>query len=369
MAILLANVVILSGEPQRIGLVGGRRIAWRVVRPLTSQQTGHGIIIGRIEEKRNRIPDAIGVAIDGVMRGRQKAVIGPTPQQVARIDQEHTLHHRGVESVAARCPPGQPDVPPELRGTYAAVCLRQQRNFLATLVLSQGVPMLCGGDGIGRTQQGNNNAYCQDNETSWFDWNLDDRARHLLAFTRRLLRLRQEHPEFRRRQFFQGRPLCAADMKDVSWLRPDGGEMTPEEWQQSTLRAVGFRLPDVHPGTGWDVLVDTASAGEAPHQQYTVGAHVSLAGRSLKPGTPWWRRRCRAPLPSAKSLSCRGALRSWATRNSSLPKIAICSASRSCTIGCASCSVAGWRRDWCLVMSPPGRMTTCARSATWPAPW
>jgi isoamylase len=198
-----------------------------------------------------------------------------------------------------------------------AVRLRQQRNFLATLVLSQGVPMLCGGDEIGRMQQGNNNAYCQDNEMSWFDWNLDDRARHLLAYTQQLLRLRQEHPALRHRKFFQGRPLCAADMKDVSWLRPDGGEMTPEEWQQSTLRVFGFRLcgqamddvdehgeaisddtllvllnaqpetvdfvlPDAHPGTGWDMLIDTASAGEAPQQQYTVGAHVSLIGRSLQ---------------------------------------------------------------------------------------
>ena len=87
-----------------------------------------------------------------------------------------------------------------------ALRARQQRNFLATLFLSQGVPMLLGGDEIGRTQRGNNNAYCQDNELSWFDW--DDVDDELLEFTRKLIALRREHPVFRRRGWFQGRPIA-----------------------------------------------------------------------------------------------------------------------------------------------------------------
>jgi glycogen operon protein len=195
---------------------------------------------------------------------------------------------------------------------------RQMRNFLATLLLSQGVPMLCGGDEIGRTQQGNNNAYCQDNTISWFDWTLDDRAGRLLAFTRRLIDLRRRHPEFRRRKFFQGRPLCDAEMKDLAWVRPDGGEMTAAEWRASTLCAFGFRLcgeamddvdeqgrpitgdtwlillnahpsdvgfvlPEAHPGVAWEVVVDTARAGEpGPPERRDVGQNVSLPARSLQ---------------------------------------------------------------------------------------
>ena len=146
-----------------------------------------------------------------------------------------------------------------------------------------------------------------------------DLARQLLAFTQRLLRLRHAHPEFRRRKFFQGRPLCAADMKDLLWLRPDGGEMSPEEWQQSTLQAFGFRLcgqamdevdahgeaitddtllillnaqaepvafvlPEAHPGTCWEGVVDTTGGGDAPAAtaRLAVGTSVNLGGRSLQ---------------------------------------------------------------------------------------
>ncbi|MDQ4036805.1 MAG: glycogen debranching protein GlgX [Actinomycetota bacterium] len=103
---------------------------------------------------------------------------------------------------------------------------RQQRNLLTTLLLSQGVPMLLGGDEIGRSQGGNNNAYCQDNEISWFDWENTDTA--LLAFTRKLIALRREHPVFCRRRWFQGRPLRGT--ADILWLRPDGVEMTEDDW-------------------------------------------------------------------------------------------------------------------------------------------
>jgi isoamylase len=119
---------------------------------------------------------------------------------------------------------------------------RQQRNMLATLLLSQGVPMICGGDEIGRTQQGNNNAYCQDNDISWFNWDISNAEQALFAFTSALIMLRAAHPVFRRRQFFQGRSIYGADIKDLSWFRPDGQEMTEEDWKQGYVRCLGVRL-------------------------------------------------------------------------------------------------------------------------------
>jgi len=119
---------------------------------------------------------------------------------------------------------------------------RMQRNFLAALLLSQGVPMLSGGDEIGRTQQGNNNAYCQDNELTWFDWPAAGTAARLNDFTRRLIRLRLDHPVFRRRRFFQGRRIRGSAVKDLSWLRPDGAEMTDEEWTDGESRCLGLQL-------------------------------------------------------------------------------------------------------------------------------
>ena len=102
--------------------------------------------------------------------------------------------------------------------------------------------MICGGDEISRTQRGNNNAYCQDNEVSWFEWRLDRRARELLAFTRQLISLRREHPVLRRRQFFQGRRIRGSEVKDLVWFRPDGKEMTDEDWNQGYIRSLGLRL-------------------------------------------------------------------------------------------------------------------------------
>jgi glycogen operon protein len=194
---------------------------------------------------------------------------------------------------------------------------RQMRNFLATLLLSQGVPMLCGGDEIGRTQRGNNNAFCQDNELSWHDWTLDAPARALLGFTRRLIGLRREHPELRRRKFFHGRPVVEAGMKDLTWIRPDGREMGDADWTGATEafgfrlcgqamddvnergepitddtllvllnarpEAVPFLLPDPHPGVRWALLLDTADA-EAPPTPCRLdpAAVLTLAGRSLR---------------------------------------------------------------------------------------
>jgi isoamylase len=119
---------------------------------------------------------------------------------------------------------------------------RQKRNFLGILLLSQGVPMLTAGDEIGRTQQGNNNAYAQDNELSWLDWKLDQKKRDVLAFTRNVSRLRRRHPVFRREQFFFGRPIHGSEVKDLTWFRPDGHEMTEEDWTNPHTRCFGLRL-------------------------------------------------------------------------------------------------------------------------------
>jgi len=123
-----------------------------------------------------------------------------------------------------------------------ALRARQKRNMLATLLLSQGVPMLLAGDEIGRPQKGNNNAYCQDNEISWVDWNIDAEREHLLEFVRNMLYVRRTHPVFRRRHFFQGRPLHDTEVKDIAWLKPDGAEMTPQEWSQDFARCLGVYL-------------------------------------------------------------------------------------------------------------------------------
>ena len=118
---------------------------------------------------------------------------------------------------------------------------RQQRNFLSTLFVSQGVPMILGGDEIGRTQRGNNNAYCQDNETSWFNWKLDENNKRLLEFSRRVISFRKEHPVLRRRKFFQGKKLFGAS-KDITWLQPNGNEMTEKVWNENKIHTIGMIL-------------------------------------------------------------------------------------------------------------------------------
>jgi glycogen operon protein len=123
-----------------------------------------------------------------------------------------------------------------------ALRARQRRNFLATLLLSQGVPMLLAGDEFARSQLGNNNAYCQDNAISWIDWNLDEDQKNLLEFVRSLLRLRRAEPVFRRRHFFQGRPIHGTEIKDIYWLRPDGVEMTESDWKCSHACTLGMGL-------------------------------------------------------------------------------------------------------------------------------
>ncbi|HVK55687.1 MAG TPA: glycogen debranching protein GlgX [Burkholderiales bacterium] len=119
---------------------------------------------------------------------------------------------------------------------------RQKRNLLATLLLSQGAPMLLAGDALGHSQNGNNNAYCQDNEISWVNWDLTPEDKELLAFTQQLIALRKAHPVFRRRSFFQGRQIKGKGIKDILWLNPDGQEMSDEEWQHSFARCLGVML-------------------------------------------------------------------------------------------------------------------------------
>jgi isoamylase len=119
---------------------------------------------------------------------------------------------------------------------------RQSRNFLATLLLSQGAPMLFAGDELRNTQSGNNNAYCQDNELSWLDWELGDRDRALLEFTKRLLRLRADHPVFRRASFLTGEERQGSGAPDIWWFRPDGRRMTQAEWNRGDAFALGAFL-------------------------------------------------------------------------------------------------------------------------------
>jgi glycogen operon protein len=198
-----------------------------------------------------------------------------------------------------------------------AVRRRQLRNFLATLFLSQGVPMLVGGDEFGRTQKGNNNAYCQDNEISWFDWNLADWQKELAEFTKRMIAMRKEHPVFRRPEYFQGRRIPGANVKDMLWFDVDGSEMTQENWGNGVARCLGVLLSgdaldvrDIHgepvrddtfvvlfnahhepmkftlPGkqqVHWELLIDTRYENGFPAQApaHASGDEIEMIERSL----------------------------------------------------------------------------------------
>ncbi|HEX6916141.1 MAG TPA: glycogen debranching protein GlgX [Chitinophagaceae bacterium] len=134
---------------------------------------------------------------------------------------------------------------------------KQKRNFLTTLFLSQGVPMLVSGDEIGRTQQGNNNAYCQDNEISWIDWEHADQE--LLLFTRKLIHFRRKHPVFRRRRWFQGQPIKGMGVEDIGWFQPDGTEMSDEHWNQDFAKSMAVFLNGQgirHAGPKGEQIVD-----------------------------------------------------------------------------------------------------------------
>jgi glycogen operon protein len=199
-----------------------------------------------------------------------------------------------------------------------ALRARQQRNFIATTLLSQGVPMLCHGDELGRTQGGNNNGYCQDNEITWMNW--DDADEDLVAFTRTVSALRGSHPVFRRRRFFDGLPVRRRGVDgqtDVSWFSPDGAEMTDEDWGSGFGKAVAvhynghgipgsdergmrvvddsfvlcfnahhepvqFHLPPASYGPGWQVVLDTATGSvDDAGPEVAAGGAVEVAARSM----------------------------------------------------------------------------------------
>jgi glycogen operon protein len=194
--------------------------------------------------------------------------------------------------------------------------VRQERNLIATLFLSQGVPMLCAGDELGKTQRGNNNAYCHDDELSWLDWKLDARRQALLGFTIRMIRLRLEQPVLQRRRFFRGQHFRDSSLKDLAWFRPDGQEMTEEDWRQPYIRTLAFLLggdtiatPDEHGerilgdtllvlmnahhenvaytmppiewGREWEILLDTAGNTDAKRDHLFASGMVDVTSRSL----------------------------------------------------------------------------------------
>jgi isoamylase len=192
---------------------------------------------------------------------------------------------------------------------------RQRRNLMATLLLSLGVPMLSGGDELGRTQQGNNNAYCQDNEISWTNWTLQPADRDFLTFVKRLIQIRREHPVLRRRKFLQGRRIRGAGATDIAWLDPSGHEMTDAAWTSPDVRSLGvrlngdaideidergervagdtlmilinngneltpFSLPSTGPSERWEMLTDTSDPHQPP-RRLRGRERYQLQGRSL----------------------------------------------------------------------------------------
>ena len=198
-----------------------------------------------------------------------------------------------------------------------ALRARQKRNLLATLFFSQGVPMLLAGDEMGRSQQGNNNAYCQDNEISWVDWALSADDQDFLAFVQRVITLRREHPVFRRKHFFQGRAIRGSQIKDIAWIRPDGKEMSDDEWDHEFAHCLGvylsgdameerdgrgrpikddnflllfnshhesapFQLPEIGKAGVWQSLLDTQFSDEPPAERKFKGGDIyPLEARSL----------------------------------------------------------------------------------------
>ncbi len=199
-----------------------------------------------------------------------------------------------------------------------AIRLRQQRNLLATLMLSQGVPLLLGGDEFNRTQGGNNNAYCQDNEISWFDWDHDEAAKAMIDYVAHLAHLRRTYPILRRRRYFKGRPANPDSIKDISWIRPDGQDMTVGDWAAGAdtigMRMAGNSIDEsdalgasiatptllmiVHAGANptsfvlpmidreetehtWEVVLDTDSSTGQSEDFYDERAEMTIPGRTV----------------------------------------------------------------------------------------
>jgi len=192
---------------------------------------------------------------------------------------------------------------------------RQMRNIMATLMLSQGTPMISHGDEIGRSQRGNNNAYCQDNDITWIDWGSAGEYRDTLDFTRRVAALRAAHPVFRRRRFFRGKPMRDGDQRDIAWLNRDGVRMSPDDWNsgikslavflngeaipEPDLRGerviddsfllcfnahgepVEFLLPGGDYGLEWTTVIDTFDPPEGGNRVVTAGATITVPARTV----------------------------------------------------------------------------------------
>ena len=192
---------------------------------------------------------------------------------------------------------------------------KQKRNFLTTLFLSQGVPMLVAGDEISRTQKGNNNAYCQDNEISWLNW--DEADTELLQFTRKLIKFKKDHPVFGRRRWFQGQPIKGNGVVDIAWFLPEGTEMDDEHWNHDYAKSLAvflnghgihsvgpkgeqvrddsfylifnahhepitYKLPPKKYGYNWTKILDTSKAGfEAKPETYAPRKTIEVEGRSM----------------------------------------------------------------------------------------
>ncbi|HZW29277.1 MAG TPA: hypothetical protein VFF52_01125, partial [Isosphaeraceae bacterium] len=192
---------------------------------------------------------------------------------------------------------------------------RQKRNLVSLLMLSIGVPMILGGDELSHSQQGNNNTYCQDNELTWLDWDLDERRRAFLEFTRKVILLRKTQPVFQRRKFFLGRAIRGSDIKDISFFGPSGQEMSDEDWNAGFVKCLGvrlagdlindenergepivgdtlllllnahwepipFTLPQTREGHIWDPILDTADSSEEVRLM-EGGTQYPLRDRSL----------------------------------------------------------------------------------------
>ena len=193
---------------------------------------------------------------------------------------------------------------------------QQKRNFMATLLLSQGVPMICSGDEYGRTQFGNNNVYCQDNEISWFNWEWEDKHKAFFEFTRKLIEIRKTSPIFQRRRFFQDRNIQGEEVKDIRWIRTDGKDMTEDEWNTAFVRSLGmmlngqmmdevdeqgnvikdgvylvlvnayweeveYQLPDNHEAEGWQLVLDTAQPAASFMENPVDGNAYTVQSRSF----------------------------------------------------------------------------------------
>ena len=193
---------------------------------------------------------------------------------------------------------------------------RQTRNFLTTLILSQGVPMLCGGDEVARSQRGNNNGYCQDDELTWYDWKLDEPRKRLMEFTSKLIGLRRQHPNLHRRKFFQDRTIKGSVVRDIVWYNTDGKELSDEQWNATWNRSLGvllngttlqvsdeegkpvtddsflilvnayhegveFTLPDPPHGKPWIQLLDTQHIDD-PFKEVPYTDTVIAGGRSMR---------------------------------------------------------------------------------------